>query len=135
MTEQTTPVQQFASVINLNTVNKTCGEYITTMAAEFITGELNVLLDTGEDGNYDLDTLGWLYDNIDYSQEVTDPFSLDDLYTTTASQLSIAVFEIRNMYEYSALKDYLIHNMAIIETAEIEPRENTIITHIDLIKE
>lgn len=127
--------EHVASVISLHGVTCHVGDYVTTMAAEFVAEELNMLLNTGEDGNFGSDTYGWLYDNVDFSDEISDPFSLEDMYRTTAEHMSIAVFEIRNMYEFESLKHYLLHNMAVIEDVDIEPRESTIVVNIDLIKE
>lgn len=128
-------IKQKSSVINFTEVSKNVGDFIAVMVSEYVAAELESVLSIGEYGKFPHDTLSWLYDTYDFSDEISDPQSLDDMYQSTADSLSVAVFEIHATHDFQHTKDFLLQNIALLEDVEFDNRENRIVVNMDIHEE
>lgn len=119
-------------LINLTRVNRDIGDYATTMAAEYIGEEFNVLLYSKTDKGNPLTVLDWLYNNIDYSEEVSDPQSLDDIYFSMSNTMSVGVFEIYDLQDYKQAKTFIKQHINNIENFDVDTRAERITITMDM---
>lgn len=115
-----TPTITFGGVINLSSVNWDMGNELCGLTAKYLVEELRTQFYTESNTEDTMcvqtwlkdnkDYSRWLYENVDYTDIATDPFTLDEMYIADGQLLGIALAEVKEGKDYAVVKEYLAKN-------------------------